>query len=166
FKFSFPADASIAAGQYLVLYADSEVSPAGYHLGFALKQGGDEVFLTTPNGMTADSVNFGMQLPDLSIGRMPDGSWRLCQPTFGAANIATRTGDPRTLKINEWLANGLSPYPDDFIELFNPDPLPVALGDLFLTDNPVGAPREHDIAPLTFIPAGGFLVFTADGNPD
>jgi len=48
--------------------------------------------------------------------------------------VAARTGDARTLKINEWLANGVTPFPDDFIELFNPDPLPVALGDLFLTE--------------------------------
>src|SRR5207237_7506523 len=92
------------------------------------------------------------------------GSWRLCQPTFGAANITARAGDTSTLKINEWLANGVSPYPDDFIELFNPNPLPVALGDLFLTDNPFGAPFLHDITPLSFIPGGGFVVFTADGN--
>src|SRR5262249_48944452 len=120
FKFVFPANATIAAGQYLVLYGDSEIAPAGFHLGFALKQDGDEVFLTTPNGMTADSVRFGPQLPDLSIGRGSAGTWRLCQPTFGAANLAARTGDPRTLKINEWLAHGITPIADDFIELFNP----------------------------------------------
>src|SRR5258706_15657933 len=113
--------------------------------------------------MILDSVSFGPQLPDLSIGRMPDGAWRLCQPTFGAANIFVRTGDTRSLKINEWLASGLTPFPDDFIELFNPDPLPVALGDLFLTDNPVGAPFRHNIAPLSFIAGGGYEVFTADG---
>ncbi len=166
FKFSFPGNATIGAGQYLVLYADSEVTPAGYHLGFALKQNGDEVFLTMPSGMTADAVVFGMQLADLSIARMPDGSWRLGVPTFGAANLAARTGDPRKLKINEWLANGLTPFPDDFVELFNPDPLPVALGDLFLTDNPNGAPMRHDIAPLSFVAGGGYAVFTADGNPE
>ena len=40
----------------------------------------------------------------------------------------------------------------------------VGLGDLFLTDNPIGAPFQHDIAPLSFIPGGGYAVFTADGN--
>src|SRR5262249_57365142 len=65
---------------------------------------------------------------------------------------------------NEWLASGLTPFADDFIELFNPDPLPVALGDLFLTDNPISAPFLHDIDPLTFIAGGGYLVFIADGD--
>jgi hypothetical protein len=172
FKFTFPVGAAIAAGQYLTLYADNDTTPPGFHLGFSIKQNGDEIFLTSPDRMTLDSVSFGLQLADLSIGRMPDGSWRLCRPTFGAGggsasqNAAARTGSPLTLRINEWLASGLSPYPDDFIELFNPDPLPVSLGELFLTDNPINSPVQHDIAPLSFIAGGGYAVFTADGNTD
>jgi len=164
FKFSFGASQTLGAGQYLTLYADSEATPAGVHLGFSLKQDGDEVFLTAPDGRTIDSVRFGLQVADRSIGRSADGSWVLCQPTFGTNNTPARTGDFRTLKINEWLASGVTPYPDDFIELFNPDPLPVPLGDLFLTDMPTGAPFLHDIAPLSFIPGGGYAVFIADGN--
>jgi hypothetical protein len=164
FKFSFPAGATLGAGQYLILYADNDATPAGYHLGFSLKQEGDEVFLTAPDGRTLDSVKFGLQVPDRSIGRRADGSWVLCQPAFGAANVPTRIGDPTTLKINEWLASGQTPYPDDFIELYNPDPLPVSLGELFLTDMPTGAPFLHDITPLSFIPGGGYAVFIADGN--
>src|SRR5205823_6006392 len=71
YKFTFPSNATINAGQYLVLYADNDSTPPGYHLGFALKSTGDEVFLTLPNGMTADSISFGMQLADFSIGRLP-----------------------------------------------------------------------------------------------
>jgi hypothetical protein len=164
FKFVFPAGASLGAGQYVTLFADNETTPAGFHLGFSLKQEGDEVVLTAADGRILDSVSFGLQVPDLSIGRASDGSWALCRPTFGAANITVAPGNSRTLKINEWLASGVVPYPDDFIELFNPDPLPVSLGELFLTDNPVNAPFLHDIAPLSFIPGGGFAVFIADGE--
>ncbi|MEY2409364.1 MAG: hypothetical protein QOF48_2034, partial [Verrucomicrobiota bacterium] len=165
FKFTFPAGSTLGAGQYLVLFADSDAAPAGFHLGFSLKQNGDEVFFTAANGMLFDAVTFGPQLADRSIGRMASGEWTLCIPTFGGANIAAQLGEPRTLKINEWLASGYSTSPDDFIELLNPDPLPVALGALYLTDSPIGDPARHDVAPLSFIAGGGYAVFIADGNP-
>ena len=85
-------------------------------------------------------------------------------PTLGDVNVAVATGDPSTLKINEWLADGKVLFTDDFVELYNPDPLPVALGGLFLTDNPVTQPAKHEIAPLSFIAGGGYAVFAADDN--
>ena len=104
--------------------------------------------------MTLDSITFGNQLTDRSIGRGADGVWSLNQPTLGAANTALPTGDVRALKINEWLASGQTPYPDDFIELFNPSPLPIDLGALFLTDNPIGVPFLHDVTVRVDIAVG------------
>jgi hypothetical protein len=166
YKFFFPPGTIVGPGQYRILYADDETSPPGLHLGFSLKQEGDDIFLFHTSGRLIDAVTFGPQVPNLSIGRLADGAWGLTQPTFGSTNIAQRTGDPTTLKINEWLADGLTPYPDDFIELFNPNPLPVNLGGLYLTDNPLGAPNLHEITPLSFIAGGGFAVFIADGETD
>ena len=60
-------------------------------------------------------------------------------------------GDPRSLSINEWLADAGNG--SGFIELFNPDPLPVELGGLFLTGNPAGSPTQHALAPLSFMAA-------------
>jgi hypothetical protein len=166
YKFFFPPGTIVGPGQYRVLYADNETTPPGLHLGFSLKQEGDEILLFHTSGRLIDSVRFGPQVADLSIGRLAAGRWGLTRPTFGTNNVAQRTGDSSTLKINEWLADGVSPYADDFIELFNPDPLPVSLGGLFLTDNPIGAPNLHEIAPLSFIPGGGLVVFIADGETD
>ena len=84
--------------------------------------------------------------------------------TFGAANVAAPLGDPTRLRINEWLATGLVLSPDDFIELFNFDPLPVALGGLYLSDEPTGWRDRHAIAPLSFIAGGGYRAFQADGK--
>jgi hypothetical protein len=164
FKFRFPAGASIAAGQYLLLYADNETTPPGHHLGFSIKQEGDDLYLFTSDGRLVDSVVFGPQLTDLSIGRLADGTWALTRPTFGSANVAERVGDVRAIKINEWLTDEFSAASDDFIELFNPNSLPVDLGGRYLSDRPFGAPTRHRITPLSFIPAVGFLVFKADGN--
>ena len=166
-KFVFP-NLTIAAGQHLVLYADSAQNP-GIHLGFNLDADGDQLLLFDRNsrgGTLLDAVSWGPQIADLSIGRVADGGWALTQPTFGTPNIPARTGDPRGLRINEWLASPQPPFVEDFVELFNPAPLPVPLGGLFLSDEPSGLPGMHEIAPLSFVAADGFTVFTADGAPD
>jgi len=168
-KYTFPANTPpLAAGARLVVYANTPDGTPGLHVGFTLDATGEGVYLVdrATNGNTLlDAVGFGLQLPNLSIGRIAGmGDWVLTQPTFGADNLAQPLGNPRALKINEWLASGLNPYPEDFIELFNPHPLPAALGGLCLTDQPIGAPTRSPIAPLSFILGNGFAVFTADGN--
>ena len=96
---------------------------------------------------------------------MTEDVWGLCEPSFGGANLPQRTGDPSTLRINEWLADAQFVARNDFLELYNPDPLPVALGGLFLSDA-AGAPARHPIAPLSFIAAKGYAEFIADSDPE
>jgi len=171
-KYTFPGGTSIAAGAYLPLYANNADGTPGIHLGFSLDDKGEGVYLfhrATAGGALLDSVQFGTQLPDLSIGRtngVGSGTWFLCQPTEGAANIVRATGDRQNLRINEWLTFPQSPFVDDFIELFNPNTAPADLGGLFLTDTPIGAPTRHRIPDLTFVRASGYFVFTADGQDD
>jgi hypothetical protein len=165
FKFTFPSGTIIGPNDYLVLYADDAANAPGIYLGFGLSASGEGVYLYKSDGSLVDSVEFGMQLPDLSIGRLRDGTWALTQPTFGGPNIPQPVGDPRRLKINEWFTYGVSVFPDDFIELYNPDTLPVALGGLYLSDAPIGTPGRHEIFPLSFIAPGGFVAFIADGRP-
>ncbi|MHC4676499.1 MAG: lamin tail domain-containing protein [Planctomycetota bacterium] len=169
-KFVFPGGTTIDAGEYLVLYADDNTTTSGIHLGFALDGNGEGVYLynrPASGGGLLDSVEFGMQLGVLSIGRVGyDGLWKLTQPTFGTANIAQRLGNPATLKLNEWLADGNIFRSSDFIEIYNPDPLPVDMGGLFLTDDPVVRPGRHQIAPLSFVPGAAYVVFIADGDEE
>ena len=169
--FVFPAGVTIDPGKYLVLYADSNSTTSGIHLGFALDAGGDAVYLYDKSGVLIDSVEFGMQLPDLSIARpacrqagSAKGNWHLTKPTFGGANIAQPLGNPDTLKINEWLANGQVLFEEDFIELYNPHANPVDLAGCYLTNNPVTQPGKHKIGPLSFIAGGGYAVFWADNT--
>jgi len=164
-KFVF-AGTTLDVGQYLVLLADDRAGNDAIHLGFALSASGEGVYLFDPDGNLIDSIAFGRQIPDRSIGRLLDGGWALTQPTFGSANILQRAGDPALLKINEWLASGVPPFNNDFIEIYNPEPLPVDLSGLYLTDNPNGWPDRYAIPSLSFVPAGGFMTFQADSDPE
>ena len=168
-KFVFLEGTIIEPNEYLVLYADDNPITPGIHLGFGLDGESEDIYLydsPSVGGELLDSVEFGLQIPDLSIGRVGyDGRWTLTQPTFGRANIAQPLGDPAVLKINEWFTNSDMLSENNFIELYNPQAFPVNLGGLFLTDNPVTKPDKHQIAPLSFVPGVGMAVLIADSDP-
>ncbi len=167
-KFVFPAGSVLGAGEYLVAYADSRAEPPGHHLGFALNGEGEALFLfdaPARGGGLLDWVSFGLQLTDRSIGRLPGGEWGLTVPSFGGPNVGCLLGDVSKLRLNEWLTVGRDWVNNDFLELYNPDPLPVALGGLYLTDDPLNEPHQHRIAALSFIEGHGLAAFEADGDP-
>lgn len=167
FKYLFPSGTTLAPGAYLVIYASSSASVPSPKTGFGLGAGSDDLTLTrsvASGGGIADSVRWGQQLPDHSVGRRVDGSWALCRPTLGAANVVLAQSPASAVKINEWLTHVAAPLGDGFIELHNPTALPVDIGGYFLTDKPVGWPTRTKIRGLTFIPAGGFLAFKTESE--
>ena len=167
-KYVFPSGSSLAAGARLVLYADTAATP-GTHLGFGLDNDGDTIHLynTAAAGQALiDSITFGLQAADLSIGRTGTAldTWALCTPTIGAANTAVAAlAAPAGLRINEWLGNADYRAAEDFIELYNGAALPVALGGMSLTDDFINYPARHVILPLSFMAAGAFVAFEAKG---
>jgi len=172
-KFVFPEGTTIAGEGYLLLFADDAATPtSGIHLDFGVKAGGDDVWLFDGDGAVVDSIEYGLQVTDLSIGRVgPDRAWALTQPTIdptgaGSANAAEPVADPNGVLINEWFANGDVVLVDDFLELHNPDTLPVDVGGLYLTDNPANQKTKHEIRPLSFIAAEGFQALKADDRDD
>ncbi len=166
-KYTIPAGTTLAAGAYRVLFANNQDATSGLHIGFGIDGDGDNVYLVdraTNGARVIDSVKFGWQLANLSIGRQTNGQWGLCVPTVGAANVSSATGSQTTLRINEWLATPGGAFFEDFVELYNPDALPVNLGGLWMTDLPIGQPFLHQIAPLSFVDGYGYRPFVADGN--
>jgi hypothetical protein len=167
FSSSTVTDPVMYPGDYMLLYGDPNTSVAD-NLGFALSNEGEGLYLydkPANGGGLLDSVAFGPQIEGFSIGRIGYGGvWKLNQPTLGQANIAQPLGDPAKLKINEWLANEEVLFEDDFIELYNPEPVPVELSGLYLTDNPVTQPAKQPISPLSFAPPNGYAVFIADDS--
>lgn len=127
-RFVFPAGATIAAGGYVVVFADSATG-SGYHTGFSLDAEGDEVKLydsvAAANANTPlDSVKFGFQVPDFSLSRTGAASnvWALTTPTM-TATIGAANGAPIALgalsvaKINEWAGNIVARLDHDMIDL-------------------------------------------------
>ncbi|MGI9240035.1 MAG: tandem-95 repeat protein, partial [Verrucomicrobiales bacterium] len=150
-RYVFPAGTSIPGGGYFVINSDT--------LGFGLSAEGDSIGLYDGGGVLVDSIRFGLQVADLSISRTGAGAntWALTAPTIGAANAVPQTlGSLDSLRINEWLVRPQITFERDFVELYNPVALPVALGGLVITDEPVAYPQRHSLPPLSFIAPSGF----------
>ncbi len=96
-KWAFPDGATIAAGGYLVVWADKDEpgdgAEAGLHAGFQLSADGESVLLVRQSDgvpIVMDRVDFGEQSADASTGRSPDGVGEFTRmaPTPGSANAS------------------------------------------------------------------------------
>lgn len=86
-KYRFQTDVIIPAGGYLLIWADDRNT--GTHTNFKLSASGESLGLFSPSGQLLDSVSFGVQQTDISLGRYPDatGEWYLFSPASpGAIN--------------------------------------------------------------------------------
>jgi len=179
-RWIFPSGASIASLGYLVVKFDNANPPSLINApllntGFGLDANGGNIFLFNSRGRGGallSSITFGPQPQDFSIGRLAGGAsasagpWALTVPTPGAVNVAAPLGDPSTLKINEWMANP-NRGDEDWFELYNPDPQPVSIGGLYLTDD-LTFRDQYRIPALSFINGAGingFVQFHTEGNP-
>lgn len=169
-QFVFPSGTTLAAGGIMIVYADSATAAPGLHTGFGLNADGDAVYLydTVANGQALlDSISFGIQPANLSIGRTGAGldTWGLCTPTINLANTAVATlASPANIRINEWLGNADYLASNDFIEIYNPGSSPVAIGGMVMTDDLPNYPARGTIPQLSFLPAGGFYAFETKGS--
>jgi hypothetical protein len=75
------------------------------------------------------------------------------------------------IRINEFMASNTRAFPDiidfedypDWIELHNPNLEDASLDGFFLSDDPA-SPFKWPIPDGAVVPAGGYLLFMADGN--
>ena len=176
-KFVFPAGTFLGPNGFLIVWLDG-LTNLPFHASFTISGTTDDVSLygAGPFGTQQDSVGFGLQITDLSVGRVPDGGpafslnqWTLTSPTPEAPNSAVPLGVVDNLKINEIMAR--PPSGDDWFELYNPETNHVRLGGLRFSDqtNAVGGmATNRAITNLSFIAPGDFIQFFADnlGNRD
>jgi uncharacterized repeat protein (TIGR01451 family) len=77
-EFRIPANTLLAAGGFLLVVADEQpgqTTAGNLHVGFRLSPAGGRLGLYSPRGVKIDEVVYGVQKPDVSQGRFPDGSW-------------------------------------------------------------------------------------------
>ncbi|MCW5557083.1 MAG: lamin tail domain-containing protein [Verrucomicrobiae bacterium] len=164
---AFPPGFRLEPGARTLVWATSDRLPgAALNLGVGLPDQGATLELVDARGRLLDRLAYGSQLADQTAGRT-DAEWTLLgSATPGAANApAAPLADPSQVRINEWLA--VTSTDSEWFELVNLDPLPVDLGGCFLTDDPsLGGITRFPIAPLSFVPGGGFARYFADGEPE
>ncbi len=89
-QWQIPAGVSIAAGEYLLFWADDDEEQGSTHTNFKLGAGGEEIAFYEADGTSEiDSLAFSSQITDVSFGRYPDGadSWGfMATATPGASN--------------------------------------------------------------------------------
>jgi hypothetical protein len=83
------AQTTINANGYLIIWLDNDSEQGAHHVDFKLSAGGEHIALVDTDGTTVlDSLSFGEQTTDISLGRQTDGvgSFAFLNPTPNAMN--------------------------------------------------------------------------------
>ena len=90
-KWQMP-DYTMAPDSYLLIWADDEATQGPFHASFKISKDGEELGIFGPESMgfpVVDTLSFGIQLGDVSMGRVTDGAseWKPFEsPTPGYSN--------------------------------------------------------------------------------
>lgn len=179
-KWPFPAGTTVAAGGFLVVWADGEpgeTTPTAPHTSFRLNPSAGSVALVRMQGnpsvpAVVDYLDYSKLPADRSYGSFPDGEPRgrraFYYITQGAANNPTYPQIP--VVINEFMAANVSTTvdpadgkPSDWFELYNSGTTAIDLTGYTLTDTITNA-TQFVIPPGYSVPAKGFLLVWADGD--
>jgi len=99
--------------EYLLIWCDEQQTQQGIHTNFKLSAGGEFIALVENDGISIiDSISFGQQTTDISLGRFPDAAsnWITMTPTPGTTNNTVSVDDDNFIP-NEF---SLSAYPNPF----------------------------------------------------
>lgn len=187
--YKFPTGTIIPADSFLLVIFDNDTNMPGLHttftvggtnVTFTLNRSADQVKLYQL-GLLVDSVVWGPQIENLSIGRVPDftGAFTLTYATPAGGTVPYTTNRPVaflpaptatnefTLKINEWMGTNSAGADKDWLELYNPDTNIVSLSGLVIVDKiaNLAIPAEsRPIPALSFIAPLGFVQLFATKN--
>ncbi len=164
----FP-DVSIAANDYLVIWADNDLDQDGLHAGFELSADGGSIIFSALDESVLDEVEYNEQATDRSMGRYPNGTGDFTEmvPSFAAENQGEEEPPDYTqIVINELLVVNATANMDQsgeydaWIELYNNGDESLSLNGLYLSNN------AEDLKLWTFpdvqIEAHGYLIIWAD----
>lgn len=177
-NWAFPSTATIASGQFLVVWLDGQTAQSNatvLHANFRPDAVAGKLALTRiVNGVpqVMDYLNYGPLTANYSYGDFPDGQNYYRQSMFyttpGGTNNALAS--PIAVFVNEWMAENTSwmldpatgKY-DDWFELYNPATTPADLTGYYLTDT-LGNPFQFQIPPGFIVPTNGYLLVWADNK--
>jgi len=170
-KHQLTGGASIPPGGHYLLWADNDLDQGDRHCTFKLSSSGETLALFAPDGTTyVDSVSFGSQLPDVTFQRYRDGETPWTYGSYPTPEVVNAAPDlVRLLVINEVVPSNETVVQDEagdfdpWLEIFNPLPVDVGVGNLALTDEELNPLKW--VFPDTNIGGLGFLVVWADGEP-
>jgi len=89
-QWAFPAGTNIGIDEYLIVWADKDVTQEGLHTNFKLSSFGEQLMLVHFDGTVIDSLTFGVQNTNIPSARIPNGTGDFSSnvsPTFGEFNI-------------------------------------------------------------------------------
>jgi hypothetical protein len=156
-KFAVAPLSFISGHGWVEFHADGHPVNGRNHVNFQLASSGQSLRLYDTNLNLIDGVDFAVQQPGISQGRLPDGGIGVTSfptsPTPGQANYVPMTG----VVWNEALTHTDPPL-EDAIELANSTTSPIYIGGWFLSDSE-SEPKKFRIPDGTWIPANGFRVF-------
>lgn len=113
-KWKFTKDSlSLKPGEVLVVWCDDQETQPGIHANFKLSKSGEYIAIVDSTGLAViDSISFGAQSTDISMGRYPDGSntWKFLPPTPGTINFVTNVDN----KVVSPMEYRLDVYPNPF----------------------------------------------------
>ena len=166
---SLDSTSPLAAGSRLRVLCGSDLSAALRLSNLIttptrLPDDGGSLRIENDEGRVLDRVDYGPQVANRSVFRSNDLWWLAAvNGTNTPPFTATALSDGSTLRINEWMATGEAD--EEFIELYNPDPLPADLSRWVLTDDPTvrGVTNRYLPTP-SFIAGNGFARFRVEGS--
>jgi spore coat protein CotH len=88
-KFAFPENTIIFPHGFIVIWADEDSTTSTFiHCNFKLAQAGEEIMVSDIDGNVIDSLTYGPQTEDISIGRCPDGTGELVILEYSSFNTS------------------------------------------------------------------------------
>ena len=107
-KWKFPAGTTVNPNSYIMVWADDDSSQVINHTNFLLNNAGEKIILSF-NTTILDSITFGAQGANISVGRCPNGTG-----SFGSLTSSSFHKENCTvgLQENQFIQNEISVYPN------------------------------------------------------
>ena len=105
-KWRISSDLTIEAGGFLLLWADG--NDTENHANFKLSADGEELALYNPNAALLDSISFGVQTVDVSMGRTVDANanWSFFETATPKASNSTTSYESLVYHVPEFSIQG------------------------------------------------------------